>query len=94
MKYQIKNTEAGIEIHVDDVETPAEQQQLLEAFQECQGGVCSCPTAEYKKLEQMQIQEDNGLITLRLMPKTGLELDQSELAACLEYTKSKVEGKK
>ena len=42
----------------------------------------------------MKIQEGNGLIILNLKPKTGLELDKSEIAACLEYTKGKVEEKK
>lgn len=94
MKYQIKSTEDHIEIHVADVETPAKQQQLLQAFQECQEGACSCPTNEYKKLEVMEIQEENGSLTLNLTPKSGLELDKSELAACLEYTKKKVEQTK
>ena len=94
MKYKIENTKIGTEIQISNLETPAEQQQLLEAFHECQEGTCSCPTNEYQKLEEMKIQEGNGLIILNLKPKTGLELDKSEIAACLEYTKGKVEEKK
>ena len=93
MKYKIENTKTGTDIQIKDVKSHAEQQQLLEAFQECQGGICTCPTEEYKKLEEMEIQEDNGSITLHLKPKTGLELDESEIATCLEYTKSKAEAK-
>jgi hypothetical protein len=94
MKYKIENTKSGTEIHISNVESPEKQEQLLAAFQECQEGTCSCPTNEYQKLEEMEIQEDNGLIILNLKPKTGLELDKSEIATCLEYTKSKVEEKK
>jgi hypothetical protein len=94
VKYKIENTKRGTEINISNVETPAEQKQLMDAFQECQNGTCSCPTNEYQKLEKMEIQEGNGLIVLNLMPKSGQELDQSEIARCLEYTKSKVEEKK
>lgn len=94
MKYKIENTKDGTEININNVETPTEQKQLMDAFQECQNGTCSCPTNEYQKLEKMEIQEGNGLIVLNLKPKSGQELDQSEIVRCLEYTKSKVEEKK
>jgi len=94
MKYKIENTKSGTEIQISNVETSTEQQQLLKAFHDCQEGTCSCPTNEYQKLEEMKIQEGHGLIILNLKPKSGLELDSSEIAACLEYTQGKIEEKK
>lgn len=94
MKYQIETTKDETEIQISNVDTAEEQRQLLDAFQDCQNGTCSCPTNEYQKLEKMEIREGNGLIVLNLKPKVGQELDQSEIARCIEYTKSKVEEKK
>lgn len=94
MKYQIETTKDGTKIQISNVATTTQQRQLMDAFQDCQNGTCSCPTNEYQKLEKMEITGDNGLIVLNLKPKTGMELDQSEIARCLEYTKDKVEEKK
>ena len=94
MKYQIETTKNGTEVQISKVKTTVEQERLMNAFQECQNGTCSCPTDEYQKLEKMEIREGNGLIVLNLKPKSGLELDQSEIARCIEYTKSKVEEQK
>lgn len=38
----------------------------------------------------MEVERDEDLIRLRLEPKTGEKLDTSEIAACLDYTTTKV----
>ncbi len=42
MKYQIKEQETHVKIESDELK--GKQKRLLEAFQECKGGRCTCPT--------------------------------------------------
>jgi len=92
MKYKIDEKEDGLEVNVDDVKSKKEK--LLEAFQECQEGRCSCPTEEYKKLDSMHIEQTEDSIQLRLKNKPGVKLDASEINRCLEYTKERVNKEK
>jgi uncharacterized protein (DUF433 family) len=71
---------------VELVEAGDHQDQLIEAFGECQAGQCSCPTNEYDKLESMEVEQGEGVIRMRLEPKPGEKLDKSQIAACLDYT--------
>jgi hypothetical protein len=71
---------------IEVAEVGKNQDQLLEAFGECQAGQCSCPTNEYDKLESMEVEQGEDLIRLRLEPKPGRQLDTSQIAACLDYT--------
>lgn len=84
MKYSIDEDEEGLAINVDDIKDKKEK--LLQAFQECQEGRCSCPTEEYKKLESIEIEGNDEAIALRLKSKSGEKLDKSEINKCLEYT--------
>ena len=38
-----------------EVITEGNKEKLLEAFQECSEGRCSCPTQEYEKVEKLDI---------------------------------------
>ena len=49
MKVKVEATENEVSIEVS--ETKGNQAKLLEAFQECQEGRCTCPTQEYSKLD-------------------------------------------
>ncbi len=89
MKYEIKSEKDVVEIEVRDVE--GKEEQLLQAFQECQEGRCSCPTQEYAKLESLEVTEDAGTIALRLTAKKGDKIDQREIERCLEHTESSIE---
>jgi hypothetical protein len=88
MKYTIENRNDGMDIEV--AESKENQDKLLEAFQECQEGRCTCPTGEYSKLEALEIEEDGYRIRLRLKAKPGEHFDQSEISKCLEYTDNKL----
>ena len=44
-RYRIDDEDASVSIEVTDV--AGQEQELLEAFGECQAGQCSCPTDEY-----------------------------------------------
>jgi hypothetical protein len=89
MKREVIKKEDGLEIEVSNVQ--GKEDQLLEAFQECAEGRCSCPTQEYEKLEELQVEQDAQKITLRLTAKDGQSFDQSEIDRCLDYTEERVE---
>ena len=88
MKYQISKKAQEVEIKVGGVE--GQEQQLLDAFQECQEGRCTCPTQEYQKLDSLQVEQVNGEINLRLKPKKGAEFDQVEIERCLAHTAARI----
>ena len=88
MKYKVESTEEAVNIEV--TETKGKQSQLLEAFQECQEGRCTCPTQEYSKLDSLEIVSDEDTIKLKLKSKPGVKFDESEIGKCLEYTKGKL----
>ena len=86
MKYKVESTEDTVNVEV--TETKGKQNKLLQAFQECQEGRCTCPTQEYSKLGSLESDEDT--IKLKLKSKPGVKFDESEIGKCLDYTKGKV----
>ncbi len=71
------------------MEVADQQDQLPQAFGECQAGQCSCPTDEYRKLAGMVVEQGDNVIRLRLDAKPGQKSDVDEIAACLDYTTAK-----
>jgi hypothetical protein len=88
MKYKVESNENEVSIEV--TETEGKQEKLLQAFQECQEGRCTCPTQEYSKLDSLEIENDDDSIRLKLKSKPNQNFDESEISKCLEYTKGKV----
>ena len=82
--YQITPADTGVTIELSGVGD--RQQQLLDAFGECQGGRCSCPTTEYDKVETMDVQPSEDAIAIALRAKPGTRFDPDQIAACLDYT--------
>ena len=62
MKYKIETK--GNETNIEISEIKGKQKKLLEAFQECQEGRCSCPTQEYSKLNSLEIENNENSISL------------------------------
>lgn len=91
-KYKMNANKKGIDIHIEEVE--GQEAELLEAFETCQQGKCSCPTEEYKKLESMAVEGKEGSIQIQLTAKADQELDANEIERCLDYTTRQVEKKK
>lgn len=87
MKYKVETNEN--EINIEVTETKGKQEKLLEAFQECQEGRCTCPTQEYSKLDSLEIENGEDTIRLKLKSKPDVKFDESEISKCLEYTKGK-----
>ena len=88
MKYKVELAENEVSIEV--TETKGKQEKLLQAFQECQEGRCTCPTQEYSKLDSLKIESDEDTIKLKLKSKPDVKFDESEIGKCLEHTKGKV----
>jgi hypothetical protein len=88
MKYKVESNKNEVNIEVSG--TKGKQKKLLDAFQECREGHCSCPTQEYSKLDTLEIEHDEDSISLKLKSKPNERLDESEIKKCLEYTKGKV----
>jgi hypothetical protein len=90
MKYRINDDQDRIVIQVGELGD--DQGQILDAFQACQEGRCTCPTDEYKKLESLEIQPGEDSVTLELTPRQGLQLDPGEIERCLDHTREQIEG--
>ena len=91
MKYKVESNDNEVNIEVS--ETKGKQKKLLEAFQECQEGRCTCPTQEDSKLDSLEIVNDEDTIRLKLKSKPDERFDETEIGKCLEYTKGKVKDK-
>jgi hypothetical protein len=87
-RYRIEENPEGVAIQV--TEASGHQRELLDAFQECQSGHCTCPTDEYEKVQSMEIDAAEDEISLRLKAKAGTRFDTDEISACLAYTTSRV----
>lgn len=92
MKYDIKENGNNLDINIDDVRDKKEK--LLDAFQQCQEGTCSCPTDEYKNLESLEVEEHDGSIKLHLKAKNGGKFNKDEINRCLDYTSKSIEETK
>ena len=83
-KAEIKKHDSGLDISVEQVGDS--QRTLLDAFQECQEGRCSCKTSEYEKLEAIDVQPVGDGIQIRLRPRSGESIDEAAVQDCLDYT--------
>ena len=75
----------GSSIAIDITGVTGRQDELLEAFGECQEGRCSCPTNEYEKVETMEVQSTEDRIAIRLQAKPRATFETAAIAACLDY---------
>lgn len=85
--YQVREDRTGVVIELTDVGT--KQEELLEAFGECQAGRCDCPTDEYQKLASMEVSNARDSIQVRLATKPGEKLNTAQIETCLAYTTEK-----
>ena len=88
-RYRVEDQPEGVAIQVTVV--AGRQQPLLEAFQECQSGHCTCPTDEYQKVAGMEVTAGADEVVLRLQAKPGTRLETTEISSCLDHMIAKVE---
>ena len=93
-EYELHEDAATVSIEVSGVDGERQERELLEAFDECRSGHCTCPTDQYDKLESMQVEHGDKAITLKLEPKPGARFDTAELQTCLEHTLAKAADSK
>ena len=62
-EYRIREQGTSVSIELTDVE--GKQEELLQAFGECQTGQCSCPTDQYEKVAGMLLDSNEQQITIR-----------------------------
>ena len=90
MRYDIRDDDGRVQILVAGVS--GRSPQLLAALQNCQEGRCGCPTNEYDRLAAMEVGGGEDEVRIRLDPKPGERLDAEQVAACLDYTLSQLDG--
>ena len=88
-QYSISSDASAVSIELTGV--GGREKELLEAFQKCQQGTCTCPTDQYQNVASMTVNANESRIAVHLEPKPGAQLDVSEIATCLDYTISGVE---
>jgi hypothetical protein len=88
MEAKVTRKEQGLEIHIRELE--GKKDQLLEAFEECSEGRCTCPTQEYQKMERLEIAGSDDTIELSIKAKEGEEINAAEIEKCLKYTEQRV----
>ena len=88
MEAKVKATEHGIEINVTNLE--GKKEKLLEAFQDCSEGRCTCPTREYQKVESLEVFDGGDTIQLSVKAKEDQEIETAEIEKCLDYTRKRV----
>ena len=88
MKTKISTNKNGIDIHITELE--GKKEELLEAFNECSEGRCTCPTQEYKKIETLNIVGSEGNIQLSIISRENEVIDTNEIEKCLAHTKNKI----
>ena len=93
MKSKITKNKNGIDINITDLNGEKEKSKLIEAFQECSEGRCTCPTEEYEKVETLKILGTDKTIQLSIKSKENSVINTKEIEKCLEYTKDKVSKK-
>lgn len=88
MKYDIKETAAGLAInaHVP----PEQQSKLLEEFNKCANGTCSCPSTQYNKLAAIDVQQSADGVNVALTVKAGEVIDKADIQRCLDHTVAQV----
>ncbi len=92
MKHTIEDKVNGLKIKISEVDS--NHDELMSNFQSCKDGKCDCPSGEYVKLEDLQIQKTENELILELKAKDNLKFDKSEVEKCVKFVIDKVSNKK
>lgn len=89
MKTKVVSQDSRVQIQVSEIGSHADE--LMEAFQECQEGRCSCSTTEYAKVASIDVEQSSEGISLTVKSKAGTQIDVAEIEKCLEHTRKRIE---
>lgn len=90
MKYQIDENTEGLRIQA--AVSPEQQKTLLDEFQKCAAGTCSCPSTQYEKLQSIDVIPNATGVTVQLKAKNGEVIDRSDIERCLDHTSRLIQG--
>jgi hypothetical protein len=88
MKYTVEKTDAGLRITA--AVATDKQAALLDEFNKCASGTCSCPTPQYGKLQAIDVQAQPAVVSVELTAKAGETIDTEDIERCLEHTAKQV----
>lgn len=84
MDYKIKKRKDRLFINA--AVRSEEQQQLVEELAKCAAGKCTCPSAQYEKLEKIDVTSGQDGVSIVLKAKAGETIDRDDIKRCLEHT--------
>jgi hypothetical protein len=90
MKYQINENADGLRIQATG--SPEQQKTLLNEFQKCAAGTCSCPSTQYEKLQSIDVTPNATGLTVQLKAKSGDVIDRQDIERCLDHTSNLIQG--
>ena len=87
-KSKVKKENSHVIVSIGEVDS--DKDIILKNLQDCKDGNCSCPTNEYEKLENINIEVKDELneIQVDLKPKKGVDISINEIKKCLDHTES------
>lgn len=88
--YQLAEHAGSLVVSIVGYEGP--RLPLLQAFDACRTGRCTCGQDELRKLDSLDADEVDGRIELTLRPRRGAHLDLDEVRRCLETTLTRYDG--
>ncbi len=83
-KFNVTQAASKLSIRLEDV--GSKQAELMGALRDCAEGRCTCPTPQYEKLHNIDIQATPTGVDVTLTPKPGESIDREAIDKCLEYT--------
>lgn len=84
VKYKIKNNDGELEIVITNIKK--DKDKILENFNQCKEGKCSCPTDQYTKVKDLEIMNEDEKITIKMKPKVNEKFDENEIEKCVDFT--------
>lgn len=84
VKYRIENKNKELTINIENI--TENKEKILQNFNQCKAGKCSCPTNQYSKIENLDISIGEEKIIMKLKPKNGENFNKKEIEKCLEFT--------
>ena len=89
MELDIKPTDQGLRVKASM--RPEQAKKMLDELAKCANGTCPCKSADYERLDSMQVSQTDVGWTLDLTAKSGQDLNPSLVAECLNHTSAQME---
>jgi len=84
MKGEAKKTKGGLDVKFEDVADVKDD--LKHGIELCMQGKCECRTDAYQHIEGIEMEEDEGSISVKLK---GKDIPKKEVEKCIQYYEEK-----